>query len=329
MNEIDADIMSKYNIEIKRTYKGRGAVIVVGTDGVYKLVPYNKTLCRLNFVNELLKHIREKGFENVDIVIKNIDGELISTNEFQESYIVKEWYEGTECDVRNGKSVLNGVETLALLHTQMKDGSMEYSGVLPETPSLIYEYDRHIKELKKIKTFMRSRNRKSSFEYDALLHFDEYYELALTAKDKLNRTGYEELEKECREKHIFCHGNYNYHNIIFQDDKVAVINFEKAGIGLQIKDLYFYMRKVLEKYSWNIELGYNMLERYNRICPISKEEHNILMVMLEFPEKFWKVVNQYYNGNKSWIPDKNIEKLNTVYMQQQKKEMFINKMSLL
>ena len=69
-----------------------------------------------------------------------------------------------------------------------------------------------------------------------------------------------------------------------------------------------------------------MLEHYDKICPITKEEHNILMVMLEFPEKFWKVVNQYYNGNKSWIPDKNIEKLNTVYTQQQKKEAFINKL---
>lgn len=327
MNEIDIDILSKYDIDIKKTYKGRGAIIVNSVKKSYKLVPYNKTLCRLKFVNELLKHIKEKGFENVDIVMENKEGELISTNEFQESYIVKEWYEGEECDVRNNKNVLHGVETLALLHTQMRKCCMDYNGVLPETPSLIYEYDRHIKELKKIRTFMRGRNRKSSFEYDALLHFDEYYDIALRAKEKLDNTKYEELENKCRDSYTFCHGNYNYHNIIFIEDKIAVINFEKAGIGLQIKDLYFYMRKVLEKYSWNIELGYNMLEHYDKICPITEDEHNILMVMLEFPEKFWKVINQYYNGNKSWIPDKNIEKLNTVYTQQQKKEAFISKMS--
>lgn len=183
MNEIDMDILSKYDLDIKKTYKGRGAVIINSDSKAYKLVPYNKTLCRLQFVNEMLKHIKKQGFENVDVVIENKEGELISTNEFQESYIVKEWYEGVECDVRNSKNVLYGIETLALLHTQMKECSMDYNGVLPETPSFIYEYDRHIKELKKIRAFMRGRNRKSSFEYDALLHFDEYYDIALRAKE--------------------------------------------------------------------------------------------------------------------------------------------------
>ena len=64
MNEIDIDILSKYDIDIKKTYKGRGAIIVNSVKKSYKLVPYNKTLCRLKFVNELLKHIKEKGFEN-------------------------------------------------------------------------------------------------------------------------------------------------------------------------------------------------------------------------------------------------------------------------
>ena len=59
---------------------------------------------------------------------------------------------------------------------------------------------------------------------------------------------------------------------------------------------------------------------------MSQEENRILKIMLMYPEKFWKVVNQYYNSNKSWIPDKNVEKLRAVYEGQLKKEEFIKKM---
>lgn len=329
MGEIDIDVLSQYDIAINKTGKGRGAIICAGEGKLYKLLPYNGTVCRLNFISGLMKYIRNKGFYYVDDIVCNRNGELISTNEIQETYILKEWFEGRECDVKNVKDVISGVETLALLHSEMRRGNFKIDGIIPETPSFIMEYERHNRELKKIRNFMRGRNRKTSFEYDVLANFDEYYGGGVAALEKLKNTNYEKLEQECKEKKYFCHGNYNYHNIIFVEDKIAIINFEKAGTGLQIKDLYFYMRKVLEKHNWNVELGYNMLDKYNKIRPISKEEHQILMIMLEFPEKFWKVVNQYYNSNKSWIPDKNVEKLKTIYGQQQKKEQFIKKISII
>lgn len=57
------DILSKYDLDIKKTYKGRGAVIINSDSKAYKLVPYNKTLCRLQFVNEMLKHIKSRALK--------------------------------------------------------------------------------------------------------------------------------------------------------------------------------------------------------------------------------------------------------------------------
>jgi len=44
-----------------------------------------------------------------------------------------------------------------------------------------------------------------------------------------------------------------------------------------------------------------------------------LMLMLSYPEKFWKVANQYYNNRKSWIPEKNMQKLLQTMDQAEKK----------
>lgn len=69
--------------------------------------------------------------------------------------------------------------------------------------------------------------------------------MSVMAHKMLADTNYTEMEKQAKEIEI-CHGNYNYHNIIFCNEKLAVVNFEKAGAGLQIKDLYLLLRKVLE-----------------------------------------------------------------------------------
>ena len=64
----------------------------------------------------------------------------------------------------------------------------------------------------------------------------------------------------------------------------------------------------------------SLLEEYNKVKPISKEEYHMLQVLVSYPEKFWKVANQYYNNRKSWIPEKNMQKLLQTMEQAKKKE---------
>ena len=42
-----------------------------------------------------------------------------------------------------------------------------------------------------------------------------------------------------------------------------------------------------------------------------------------YPEKFWKIVNFYYNSGKAWIPGRNMEKLEKLLMQEKEKKDFL------
>ena len=53
---------------------------------------------------------------------------------------------------------------------------------------------------------------------------------------------------------------------------------------------------------------------------IAPEEWAVLYLQLLYPEKFWKITNCYYNSKKTWIPEKNTEKLITVKEQIEKKQ---------
>ena len=108
------------------------------------------------------------------------------------------------------------------------------------------------------------------------------------------------------------HGNYTYHNVCFCGSTVFVTNFEKCRNECQISDLYQFMRKILEKYEWDIQTAYKMLDEYDKVKPVSDIDLELLGVLFSFPEKFWKIINYYYNMNKAWIPPKSVEKLKAV-----------------
>ena len=102
-----------------------------------------------------------------------------------------------------------------------------------------------------------------------------------------------------------------------------IVNFDRYKNECQINDLYQFIRKVMEKYNWDSRMFYRLVDEYDRICPLSDEEMGLLMVLLSYPEKFWKIANSYYHSNKAWISIKSIEKLNTSIKQTEEKKRFL------
>ena len=48
---------------------------------------------------------------------------------------------------------------------------------------------------------------------------------------------------EAAKQQKFCHGSYNYHNLLDSRMGLATVCFENAGIGVPVFDLYQMMRK--------------------------------------------------------------------------------------
>lgn len=67
------------------------------------------------------------------------------------------------------------------------------------------------------------------------------------------------------------------------------------------------------------------MQAYETVRSMEKEEYRQLYFRLAYPEKFWKIVNFYYNSGKAWIPDKNMEKLVRIIDQEKNKQQFLEK----
>ena len=185
--------------------------------------------------------------------------------------------------------------------------------------------EKRTRELKKVQTFIRKKQRKSDFESAYLEVIPDFLFQAGEIGRNMRESGYETLRQEAFTEGRICHGEYMQHNVLFDRSKLIITNFEHAHLDLQCVDVALFLRKIMEKQGWRIAQGEKFLHAYEIICPLGEKERMILALRLSYPEKLWKLANHYYHTNKAWIPAKNLEKLKTFVNQQKEREKFVKR----
>ncbi len=324
MNDRAVYLLERYDMEVLRTGKGRGAILCDTDKGCLIFKEYTGNPEKIKIQDRLLQNVKEAGIVPVEEIIKTKEEEFFVEDTEGKKYILKTYFENRECNVKDLEECREAVRTLARLHESMEH--TEEEELLTDIPvfSLGKEFEKHNRELKKVSRYLRSKSQKSSFENTLLAGYDYFMEQALEITSQFEEFTREDDLEYIKKQGIFCHGDYQHHNILKTEQTFAVINFERCMMDNPIRDLYLFMRKLLEKNGWSQHLGSELLDAYNSVRPLSARSFVELYYRLAYPEKFWKIVNFYFNSGKAWIPEKNREKLVTLAGQEQQKQDFLN-----
>ncbi len=323
MQDYELKVLEQYQIDVKSTRKTRGAFFCDTDKGLLLLKEAGTLQKRVPAICRLHEYLREHGYKNVDYFVPNKEGMYVSFLEENQPYVLKCWFQGREQDVRKSKELMDGAKNLARLHTLMQVEIEEY---LPMGAPLEEEYLRHNRELKKVRKFIRAQTRKGEFELAFLKYFPELYFWAELAMGELKTSRYEALYQESIKANCLTHGEYNYHNVLVLPDGMATTNFDKCKKNVQVEDVYYYLRKAMEKHAWNVRLGDCILNAYCAVRPLSEKEIEYLKVRFLYPEKFWKIADSYYRSNKAWMPVKNMEKMKTTIWQMEEKRTLLKEL---
>lgn len=325
------EVIKKYSVTVKSKHRIRGAVLLDTDKGIYMIKTYTASKKRLLFEEEVKKLLLNNGYKDVDYAIPNTDNELLTDDGSGSKWIMKKWYNGEECDIKDMRKVLLASSNMAVLHKIMVIGQNS-TYVLPvKTNKLDIRglFLRHNREIKKVHSYIREKRQKNEMEICLLNSYQNFFEQGKKAEEFLKESGYDKLFNDTVNEGKVIHGSYNYHNIMLSGNRVITTNFEKADIGLQIIDLYDFIRKVMEKNSWNMNIGIQIIESYKKERKLEKEEQKVLYALLLYPEKYWKLVNFYYNGKKSWMSAKNFEKLRRICSQEKERLNFLKEVKKL
>lgn len=318
-------ILSAYPNEFTGNTKGRGSILCTDSEGIYLLKEYTGSVHRLEVLEGVLGYLKQKEFLAEELV-RTTEGELCYLDVDGTSYFLRKTFQGRECDTRSQDEILYVTRRMAKLHSLLADykpKQAKSAGNGPEASDSVQTMPvsfagKHTRELKKVRNYVNGKKKKNDFEREFLHSYDHYME---QAQEVLRLEAEMSLPEDPMQ---LCHGDFNQHNLLFTRDGLAVVGFEKLRQDLRVSDLTNFMRKILEKHNWSSGLGMDMVMAYNTVSELAPWELRQLYMKLLYPEKFWKIVNRYYNARKTWVSGRNIEKLVRLASQEQKREEFLS-----
>lgn len=318
------EIERQFDIKIEKLKPNKGIYYLKSNKGerCLKKVPYGEQ--SLAFIYGAKEHLAKNGFENIDRYFLNIEGEPYAlVNE--DIYTLSTWINGRECDFTNIDEVKIATKKLANLHEASKGyETPENAKHKSDLGRWSHLMEKRGKALEKMRGMARKKNLKSDFDIIYLKNIDFYKDLAIKANKILNDSKYLSLCEEAEKEKMFCHHDYNHHNIIIgEDNEVYVIDFDYCKREIRAYDIANFMKKVLKKNKWNIKYAKAIIDSYNEVSPLKEEEYEVLYAYLLFPQRYWRLANRYYYNEVMWGQNVFLNKINNIISEKENYMKFI------
>ncbi len=316
-----ANLLEQYGVQASRVLKGRGCILCETDQGLCALKEYTGREEKLALMDKLQEIASD--IVKTDTFVRNRDGGFTAKDIDGSCYILKRQIDGRECNCRDKDDILKAFATLAGLHMRMSGVQSDY--VMP-VPFLCDELEKHTRECRRVKNYLTRLNTKTDFERRLLQEYDYFLNKAEEVTKLARSESKQEYEAYVNSNGLYCHGDFQYHNVIFTKKGIGVVNFEHFSHDAGVRDFYLLFRKISEKNDWSMRMGEEMLDAYQSRRQLTPIELRTLRLRLAYPEKFWKIINFYYNSRKSWVSGRNYEKLETLISLERSKEQMIEKL---
>ena len=313
------EIERQFDIKIEVIKANKGVYYLKTNKGEKCLKKINYGPQKLLFVYGAKEHLINNEFNNVDRYFLNIDGEPYAlVNE--DLYTLSEWLEGRECDFHNIDEVKLAAKTLANMHKASKGyDPPENSKLKSDLGRWPHLMTKRIKSLDKMRDMVRKKNGKNDFDLLYLKSMEFYKDMGKKALRTLEESSYMKLCEIAEEEKSFCHHDFTYHNIILDKENQAhVIDFDYCKREIRTFDVSNFMIKVLKRVDWNIEFAKAIIDSYNDVYPLSKDEYKVLYAFLQFPQRYWRLANRYYYNEVNWGQNTFSNKIEAIINEQEK-----------
>lgn len=327
MVDLEKEVSDNYDIEIKNFSPFKDAFLVVSNNNKTIFKKSNLSDERLLFIHSAKEHLIKNKFVNIDRYLCTNDGRPFISIE-NNNYVLTNYIEGAECNFDNKNDIANISKLLAQFHKASKGFKPPENIIIrSDLGKIPLFFAKRLDEIKKLKKV--AKKGKTKFDYLFLENYDYFCNIGEQALSLINNSYYEELVNKTRDDGVFCHHDFTHHNIIQSDKKYYIVNFDFCCFEIKIYDIANFLRRKMRKCNWDINEAKTILDEYRTIEDISRDELAILKIILQFPQKFWRVINKYYNSKRSWSEKSFVMRLQEVIDEIEYHKEFIEKFELL
>lgn len=309
------EIERQFGIKIENLKPNKGVYILKTNMGTKCLKKIDYGVQKLYFVYGAKEHLINNGFKNVDRYCLNIEGNPYAiVNE--DIYTLSSWIDGEECDFHKAEDIIEAAKKLAELHLSSKGYEPpENSKLKTDLGRWPHLMGKRTKGMDKMKEMGRKKGRYTEFDLSYVKNLEFYKNLSKRAMSIIENSNYIKLCQTADNDKSFCHHDYTYHNIIIdKEHNFNVIDFDYSKREIRAYDISSFMTKVLKRNDWKIEFAKLIINSYNQISEISRDEIRVIYSFLIFPQRFWRLANRYYYNEVNWSQatfEKKLQELNS------------------
>ncbi|HOR85354.1 MAG TPA: CotS family spore coat protein [Bacillota bacterium] len=321
-----AEVLINYDFQVKLISKVRSAYKLCTDKGVFCLKRVSHGYGKAKKSYYIMKHLKENSWNNIAEIYYAKEGKAIIRHKGSAFYITY-WIEGREVSLSTIEEIIRYTELLADFHNNAKGfEASERIKIKLHTKKWPMAFAKCRNELEKYAVCIDKLKIKAEFDYAYREAIDYFLNEAEYAMEILSRSKYKETCEHYISEGYICHDSYYYQNILIdKNNKLYVVDLESCQFDMPMSDLGKLIRRILskKKFKWDFDLCRKMIESYCRLRPMSREEYEILLAMLVFPHKFWKLGKKRYVKKKKWSEDKYKKKLKRLLRERQYKKEFI------
>ncbi|MFL0249806.1 CotS family spore coat protein [Clostridium neuense] len=306
-------VISKYEFIVKDIKKVRSAYRIETNSGAFCLKRMKHGSKKAYNGSYLTTELKKNNFYNIAGYIKTKDNKLFVRHKGYVFYVT-EWINGDECNMNDIKETINCAKLLANFHSACKNIDKSKLYVRSNTKNLVIFFTHCVNDMSNYKKLISIKRLRNEFdeEYEKLI--DKYCDIGSLSLKLLNESSYLNFLKNYEKKQTICHNSFYYQNIIKKDDKYYIIDLDSIIVDFEISDLGKMIRRLMFKkeYNWDFDKAKLIMEAYMSINKLTIEELQIMLSIIIFPHKFWKLGKKRYVKCKNWTEKKYIKRLNKI-----------------
>lgn len=316
-------VLNNYDFKYIDFEKVRSVYKVKTLDGNVCLKKIRHGRKKVKTGENLIRFLEEENFYNCPQYIKT-KREKLFVNYKKHIFYVTEWIDGEECNLSNIEEAKNCMKLLAKFHmatSKIDLNKFKLRNNIKNWPKIFNE---NIQNFEKYKRTIENKKFKGDFDNKYYENIDTFYKRGLISLKLLNQSNYYKMYKDNKNK-LICHDSFYYQHIIRKGNDFYLIDLDNIIIDLKINDIGKFIRRLMGKknYHWDFEKAKVLIETYSEINPINKNELLIMLSLIIFPHRFWKLGKKRYIKHKNWNEHKYEDKLEKTLLYDSLQDKFI------
>lgn len=323
MEDINEKILWEgYGLKFRGSTRTRTGLICRTDRGLRELKKPRGGTESLRLAFAVKAQLEQNGFCTISRMYQTLEGEPFYRREGV-LYILEDPMPADALPEEDTAAFVRGADTLGQMHKAAQ--GLQDAGEKWDKERLPRLYAKRRSELAKMRRRKDKRGNYDAIDLLLLEHYEQYMAQTAQAEALLQKGGYEAAVVQAAETGAFCHNAYKSEALrLGSKGEVFVGNFDKCSRELPLADLAFYLRRYFKKANGDAAGVWQMLEHYGRHQPLQTEDLILLQGMLVYPEKFLRLVNEYYNKRRACVSPAMQERL-AAAAQEEKKGVLLQK----